>query len=91
MIAQLNDLLCGGGIGGGPPRTQRAADVRSYRRQRTRLLMWSALCFVGLAANNILMFIDLVLVPDIDLSIVLSGTALAAVVLLLIGLLWEDS
>jgi hydrogenase/urease accessory protein HupE len=65
--------------------------VRSYLRQRTRLVMWSMLCFVGLAINNILMFVDLVLVPDVDLSIVRSGTALAALLLLLIGLLWEDS
>jgi hypothetical protein len=65
--------------------------VRSYRKSRTRLLMWSTLCFVGLAINNILMFIDLVVVPDVDLSLVRSGTALVAVVLLLIGLLWEDA
>lgn len=65
--------------------------VRSYRRQRTRLLMWSTLCFVGLAINNILMVVDLVLVPDLDMSVLRSSTALVAVVLLLIGLLWEDS
>jgi heme A synthase len=65
--------------------------VRSYRRQRTRLLMWSTLCFVGLAINNILMVVDLVLVPEIDMSVLRTSTALVAVVLLLIGLLWEDS
>ncbi|MDQ3336653.1 MAG: DUF5985 family protein [Myxococcota bacterium] len=65
--------------------------VRSYRKQRTRLLMWSALCFVGLAINNILMFVDLIVLPDLDMSLLRSGTALVAVVLLLIGLLWEDS
>ncbi len=65
--------------------------VRNYRTQRTRLVMWSALCFVGLAINNILMFVDLVLVPEIDMSLLRSATALIAVTLLLIGLLWEDS
>jgi hypothetical protein len=65
--------------------------VRNYRRQRTRLVMWSMWCFVGLAINNVLMFVDLIIVPDIDLALVRSGTALAAFVLLLIGLLWEDS
>jgi hydrogenase/urease accessory protein HupE len=65
--------------------------VRSYRRQRTRLLLWSTLCFVGLAANNILMFVDLVVVPELDMSLLRTATALGAVVLLLIGLLWEDS
>ena len=65
---------------------------RSYRRQRTRLLMWSTWCFVGLAINNVLLVVDLVVVPDaVDLSQVRSGTALVAISLLVIGLLWEDS
>lgn len=65
--------------------------LRSYRRHPTQLLMWSTLCFVGLAANNILLFVDLVVVPDLDLSLARSGTGLGAVLLLLIGLLWEDT
>lgn len=65
--------------------------VRSYRRHRTQLLMWSTLCFVGFAINNILLFVDLVVVPELDLSLARSGTGLGAVALLLIGLLWEDS
>ncbi|MDQ3365957.1 MAG: DUF5985 family protein [Myxococcota bacterium] len=65
---------------------------RSYRQQRTRLLMWSTLCFVGLALNNILLVVDLLVVPtEVDLSLVRTGTALAAVVLLVIGLVWEDA
>jgi hypothetical protein len=65
---------------------------RSYRRQRTRLLMWSTWCFVGLALNNVLLVVDLLVVPDaVDLALVRSGTALLAIVLLVIGLLWEDS
>ena len=65
--------------------------ARSYRRQSSRLLMWSTLCFAGLAINNILLFVDLVLVArEVDLSFVRSGTALVSVLLLLIGLVWED-
>ena len=64
--------------------------VRSYVVHRTRLLMWSTACFVGMAFNNVLMFVDLVMVPEIDLSLLRSATALVAVSLLLIGLLWED-
>jgi hypothetical protein len=64
---------------------------RSYRRQRTRLLMWSTLCFVGLAINNLLLVIDLVVVPDIDFALVRTSTALVAMVLLVIGLIWEAS
>lgn len=64
---------------------------RSYRRQRTRLLMWTAACFVGLALNNVLLFVDLVLVPDIDLTVLRSGIAVVAVTLVVIGLTWEDA
>ncbi|HEX7809454.1 MAG TPA: DUF5985 family protein [Thermoanaerobaculia bacterium] len=41
---------------------------RGYRRSHTRLLFWSAVCFVGLAANNVLLIVDLRVVPAIDLS-----------------------
>ncbi len=64
---------------------------RSYRASRTRLLMWSTLCFVGLAINNLLLVVDLVLVPEFDLSLVRSGTALTSMLLLLIGLIWEEA
>ncbi len=64
---------------------------RSYRAAKTRLLMWSTLCFVGLAINNLLLVVDLLVVPDMDLALVRSGTALASMFLLLIGLIWEES
>lgn len=62
----------------------------TYRHRPTRLLMWSTLCFVGLTINNFLLFIDLVLVPDVDLAVFRSVTGFVSVMLLLIGLLWED-
>lgn len=65
--------------------------IRSYRSNPTRLLMWSSLCFVGLALNNALLFIDLVLVPEIDFSLVRNGTALVSMLLLVVGLVWEAS
>jgi len=63
--------------------------LRGYLRSRSRLLMWSTLCFFGLAINNILLFVDLVILPDVDLRIVRSGSALASLLLLVIGLIWE--
>lgn len=65
--------------------------LRNYRAAKSRLLMWSVLCFAGLAFNNILLFIDLVVLPDINLKPLRTASALGAVLLLLIGLLWEDS
>lgn len=63
--------------------------LRGYRKSRTRLLFWSCLCFVGLSLNNIFLFVDLVVVPDIDLGIARSATALGAMAVLLYGLIWE--
>ncbi len=63
--------------------------LRSYRSNRTRLLMWSSLCFVGLAFNNLLLLLDLAIVPDVDLRLARSGSAVLAVGLLAFGLIWE--
>lgn len=65
--------------------------LRGYLHQRTRLLLWSSLCFVLLALNNLLLFVDLIVVPvTIDLSLWRSATALAGVSVLLFGLIWES-
>ncbi len=63
--------------------------IRGYRATRVRLLLWSSLCFVGLALNNILVFVDVRMLPDEDLSIVRTVPALIGVLLLLYGLIWE--
>lgn len=64
--------------------------LRGYAQSRTRLLFWSGLCFAGLALNNVALFIDLVIIPSADLSLVRSGTALIAMLVLLFGLVWES-
>jgi Family of unknown function (DUF5985) len=63
--------------------------VRGWRTSRVRLLLWSALCFIGLALNNILLFVDVRVFPETDLSVVRSLPALAGILLLLYGLIWE--
>ena len=63
--------------------------LRSYFELRTRLLLWSSLCFGGFAVNNALLFINLAVVPSMDLSMLRSLTALGAVSLLLVGLIWD--
>jgi hypothetical protein len=62
--------------------------ARSYVRTRSRLLLWSALCFVGLALQNIALVIDKA-TPEIDLSLGRSLPALLGLGLLLYGLVWE--
>ena len=62
---------------------------RSYWSSGARLLLWSALCFVFLAANNLLVFFDLLVIRDIDLRLGRLIFALAAVSILLFGFIWE--
>jgi hypothetical protein len=64
---------------------------RAYRVSKQRLLMWSTLCFTGLFINNVLTFIDLVVVPGpaLDLHWLRSSVGLVAVALLAVGLVWE--
>jgi len=63
--------------------------ARNYRRTRTRLLLWSALCFLFLALNNLVVMIDLLFVPDLDLQIPRLALSLCAVGLLLFGFIWD--
>jgi hypothetical protein len=63
---------------------------RGYRSSRTKLLLWSALCFGGLAINNALLVVDLIVVPDVDLTLARSAVALLSVMTLVFGLVWES-
>jgi len=64
--------------------------LRSYFHSRTPLLVWSSLAFVGLALNNVLLFVDLVLLPStVDLSLLRNSVAVAALSLLVFGLIWD--
>ena len=64
--------------------------IRGYRAQRTRLLLWSSLCFIGLAISNAILVVDLVLLPQVDLAIPRTIAAAVAMLLLLVGLIWES-
>lgn len=63
--------------------------ARGYRRSRARLLFWSAWCFSGLFLNNLLLIVDLRLLPGVDLAMWRSIPALAGVALLLYGIAWD--
>lgn len=63
--------------------------VRNYARTGLRLLLWSGLCFVLLAANNLTVMVDLLLLPASDLQIPRLAFSLAAVTVLLFGFVWD--
>ena len=62
---------------------------RSYVRTRAPLLLWSALCFLLLAANSLAVVVDLLVLPQFDLSALRVGLSLAAALVLLFGFVWN--
>jgi hypothetical protein len=63
---------------------------RGYASSGTRLLLWSALCFVALSINNVLLFIDLALFPaQLDLRLYRLLAALGGLAFLLYAFIWE--
>jgi hypothetical protein len=63
--------------------------ARGYMRSRVPLLLWSTLCFVGLALDNSLLFVDRVLMPDHTVFALRRVFSLIGVAVLLYGLIWE--
>jgi hypothetical protein len=64
--------------------------LRAYLHGRYRLLLWSGICFAGLTLNNILLVLDKIMLPDIDLSPLRSAVALVAMAILLYGMIWDS-
>ena len=64
--------------------------LRGYRHSGARLLLWSGLCFAGFFLNNVLLIVDVRLVPETDLSVWRSVPALAGLALLIYGLVWDS-
>ena len=76
FLTLLTTILCAGLL------------LRAYQNVRKRLLLWSGLCFVGLAIANILRIADLRIFLQSDLYTYRLGTTAIAMCLLLCGLVW---
>ncbi len=63
---------------------------RGYHRSRARFLLWSSLCFVGLAVNNMLLVADLVVFPGRDLLLFRNLSGFLSLALLVFGLVWDS-
>jgi len=64
--------------------------LRAYHEVRKRLLFWSGMCFAGLTAANVLLIVDLAVVPDISLYQWRLGVAAVSMLLLVYGLIFES-
>lgn len=63
--------------------------LRYYLARRTPLLLWSCIGFLGLAANNVMVYVDLVLVPNEDLRLWRAVIGAAAMLAMVYGLIWK--
>ena len=84
MIAEIIYIACAGTCAG-------CAWLlfRGYVRGGPRLLLWSGLCFVALTVDNMILYVDLVLVPEIDLFYWRTVTAAVGTLIQLLGLVEE--
>ena len=86
MIAAIVYVLCAG-----TAFACAALLARGYSKTRSALLFWSAICFAGLTLANVLLVVDLLIVPDIDLSVLKNLTTLISLLLLVYSLIWETT
>ena len=63
---------------------------RGYFRRKVRLLFWSALCFVGLTVNNVVVFLDVIVFPQTDLRVIRLAASLIGMLFLLYAFIWES-
>lgn len=63
--------------------------LRGFYRTQSRLLLWCGLCFLCLTGENVILFVDRILVPEVNLLLIRRGFALGGVIVLLYGLVWE--
>jgi hypothetical protein len=61
----------------------------SFLKVRQRLLAWSALCFGLIAAANLLVFVDIILLPDVDLLLLRHLMNFAGIAVMIYGLVVE--
>jgi hypothetical protein len=64
--------------------------LRGYGRTGYRLLLWSGMCFAGLTLNNVVLVVDKLVVPEVDLSFWRNAIALLSMAILLYGLIWDS-
>lgn len=63
--------------------------TRGYRVSRARMLLWSSVCFLVLAANNFLLVLDNIVFPSVDMYLLRLAMAAVALAVLVYGLVWD--
>ena len=63
--------------------------LRGFQQSRMHLLLWSGLCFACLTASNVILVLDRIVFPEVDLTLPRLAAALVGMLLLIFGLIWE--
>ncbi|MGE3262733.1 MAG: DUF5985 family protein [Bacteriovoracia bacterium] len=63
----------------------------NFNEKKSKLLFWSATCFLGLAVSNVGLFVDLVMAKGHDLFLLRTIPALVGAYLLIWGLIREST
>jgi hypothetical protein len=63
--------------------------LRGWLASRYRLLLWTGICFAGLTATNVLLFLDKVVFLAVDFTPLRMLVTLVAMGVLLYGLVWD--
>jgi len=63
---------------------------RGFKNTKLKLLFWTSLGFFGFALNNILLFVDLLIVPQYDLSVIRTVPAFVGMLIFVYGLIMEE-
>ena len=61
--------------------------LKRWKATRLGLLFWSGICFLTLTAANILLFVDRIVVPQVDLALLRHSVTLLAIIFMLFGLI----
>jgi hypothetical protein len=81
ILCTITSLVCTGML------------FRGYKVSGFRLLLWSSLCFAALTVENIMLYLDLVVLVDVEeitLVVWRKIPGLVGVCLLLYGLVWDS-
>jgi hypothetical protein len=65
--------------------------LRGYLRSRTRLLLWSGLCFACFCLSNVILIVDVRVLTAQDLSVARTLPSLIGIALLIYGFVWDSS
>jgi hypothetical protein len=63
--------------------------LRSYFRSRAKLVFWGGIFFICFALSNVVLFVDLAILPSINLSPYRDALTLAGVIAMVFGLIKE--